>query len=74
MSSTEPGVCTVRVEPGQDHIVFTVISNYFPAHGFRPNRRGPSTRSVDPDVALAAVREFLDSFTENSGSSATEIK
>jgi hypothetical protein len=71
-SSMDSGLCTIRVQPQEDHLVFTVTSVYFPAHGFRPNRAGPSTSSADLDVALSAVREFLDSYTAHSRGGSTE--
>ena len=47
-------------------MVFTVQRVYFPAHGFRPNRTAPSIHSTDVEVALAVVREFMNSFGANS--------
>jgi hypothetical protein len=64
--SPECGVCTLHVRPQHDYLVLTVTSAYFPAHGFRPNRTGPSVCCIGPEKALAAIRQFLESYTEDS--------
>lgn len=53
----------MRVEPQSNHLVITVTSNYFVAHGFLPNQSGPSGRCTDTDAALEIVAEFLRSYT-----------
>jgi hypothetical protein len=57
------GCCIVKVEPQPDHLVITVTSAFFVAHGFRPNRTGPSARCTDSAAALAVVNDFLNTYT-----------
>jgi hypothetical protein len=73
-SSMESALCTIRVQPQQHHLIFTVTCVRFPAHGFRPNRTGPSMSCADFDEALAAVRNFLDSYTADSRNTANELE
>ena len=62
----ECGICTLHVQPQQNYLVLTVTSAYFPSHGFRPNRSGPSVCSIDTEVALETIRRFLEEYTERS--------
>ena len=73
-SSMESALCTIRVQPQDHHLVFTVTSVSFPAHGFRPNRTGPSISCADFDEALGAVRKFLGSYTADSRNAGNELE
>jgi hypothetical protein len=72
--SMEPGVCIVRVEPQPGHLVITVTSAFFVAHGFRPNRTGPSARCTDSATALAVVNDFLNKYISTDDANTGEIE
>lgn len=68
MSAPQPqsGVCIVRVEAQPEHCLITITMNRDIGRNIYPARPGPEQHFADPDEALQAVADFIQSFVRAS--------
>lgn len=60
----QSGVCIVRVEVQSEHCLITITMNRNIGRNIYPARPGPEQHFADPDEALQAVADFLQSFVQ----------
>ena len=58
------GVCVVRAEVQPEHLLITVAVKLSSGRSLYPVGSDQERHYADPDAALAAVAEFLGSFTQ----------
>jgi hypothetical protein len=63
----ESGICIVRVEVQSDHLLITITTERNISRHLHAARSSPEQHFSDPNAALAAVADFLGSFTPLSG-------
>ena len=69
MSPPKPqsGVCIIRVEVQPEHCLITITMNRNIGRNIYPAKPGPERHFADPDEALQAVADFLQSFVQAPG-------